>query len=75
MWPRVVVATQALQPVGFRCAHQGQKREAEQAAEKVNYFVIPNEVRNLSLVYTREKRDSSAPARLGMTKYEFFRKP
>jgi hypothetical protein len=28
-------------------------------AEKVIYFVIPNEVRNLSLVLTREKRDSS----------------
>jgi hypothetical protein len=35
-------------------------RQAEQAAEKVFYFVIPNEVRNLSLVYVPEKRDSSA---------------
>jgi hypothetical protein len=33
---------------------------AMQAAEKVIYFVIPNEVRNLSLVYCQEKRDSSA---------------
>jgi hypothetical protein len=32
----------------------------EQIAEKVIYFVIPGEVRNLSLVLTQEKRDSSA---------------
>jgi hypothetical protein len=31
----------------------------EQIAEKVIYFVIPDEVRNLSLVLTQEKRDSS----------------
>jgi len=29
-------------------AHE--KQQAKQAAEKVIYFVIPNEVRNLSLV-------------------------
>jgi hypothetical protein len=33
---------------------------AHQAAEKVIYCVIPNEVRNLSLVLSQEKRDSSA---------------
>jgi hypothetical protein len=36
------------------------RRQAEQTAEKVFYFAIPNEVRNLSLVYAPEKRDSSA---------------
>jgi hypothetical protein len=35
-------------------------RQAEQAAEKVVYFVIPSEARNLSLIKTQEKRDSSA---------------
>jgi hypothetical protein len=35
-------------------------RQAEQAAEKVFYFVIPNEVRNLSLISAPEKKDSSA---------------
>jgi hypothetical protein len=32
----------------------------EQAAEKVVYFVIPSEARNLSLMKAQEKRDSSA---------------
>jgi hypothetical protein len=32
----------------------------EGAAEKVVYFVIPSEARNLSLIETQEKRDSSA---------------
>jgi hypothetical protein len=35
-------------------------RQAEEGAEKVFYFVIPSEVRNLSLVYAPKKRDSSA---------------
>jgi hypothetical protein len=39
-------AGQRLKPHGF-CILFG---TAEQAAEKVIYFVIPNEVRNLSLV-------------------------
>ena len=38
-----------LQPVGFRTC-EDQSPQTEQAAEKVIYFVIPNEVRNLSLV-------------------------
>jgi hypothetical protein len=29
-------------------------------AEELIYFVIPSEARNLSLIETREKRDSSA---------------
>ena len=33
---------------------------ALQASEKAIYFVIPNEVRNLSSVVTHEKSDSSA---------------
>ncbi len=33
---------------------------ASQLAEKVVYFVIPSEARNLSLIETQEKRDSSA---------------
>jgi hypothetical protein len=33
---------------------------AKQAAGKVVYFVIPSEARNLSLLETQEKRDSSA---------------
>ncbi len=33
---------------------------AEQAAEKSIYFVIPNEVRNLSLIEVQEMRDASA---------------
>jgi hypothetical protein len=36
------------------------KTRAKQAAEKVVYFVIPSEARNLSLIETQEKRDSSA---------------
>jgi hypothetical protein len=31
-----------------------------EVAEKVFYFVIPNEARNLSLIETEEKRHSSA---------------
>jgi len=34
--------------------------QASQAAQKVIYFVILNEVKNLSLVQMQEKRDSSA---------------
>ena len=34
--------------------------QATKAVKKTLYFVIPNEVRNLSLVYAQEKRDSSA---------------
>jgi len=37
-----------------------QAEQAEQAAEKVVYFVIPSEARNLSLIKAQEKRDSSA---------------
>jgi hypothetical protein len=33
---------------------------ASQLAEKVVYFVIPSEARNLSLIENQEKRDSSA---------------
>jgi hypothetical protein len=33
---------------------------AKQAGEKVVYFVIPSEARNLSLLETQEKRYSSA---------------
>jgi hypothetical protein len=33
---------------------------AKEAAEKVVYFVILNEVRNFTLVYVQEKRASSA---------------
>ena len=34
----------------FAALAQVKRRQAKQAAEKVIYFVIPNEVRNLSLV-------------------------
>jgi hypothetical protein len=37
-----------------------QAEQVSQALEKVVYFVIPNEARNLSMVETQEKRDSSA---------------
>jgi hypothetical protein len=44
---------------------QAEKAErGEQAAEKVVYFVIPSEARNLSLIETQEKRDSSARPRM-----------
>jgi hypothetical protein len=35
-------------------------RPPSEAAEKVVYFVIPSEARNLSWIETQEKRDSSA---------------
>jgi hypothetical protein len=45
--------------VGFgTCKHETPK--AEQAAEKVRYFVIPSEARNLSVIKCQRKRDSSA---------------
>ncbi len=34
-------------------------RKSQQAAEKVVYFVIPSEARNLYLIKVQEKRDSS----------------
>jgi hypothetical protein len=37
-----------------------QNKQAEQLAEKLVYFVIPSEARNLSLMESKEKRDSSA---------------
>jgi len=39
-----------LQHVGFPIPFKLQTRETEQASEKVIYFVIPNEVRNLSSI-------------------------
>jgi hypothetical protein len=35
-------------------------RQAEQAAEKMIYFVVPNEVRNISFPTFKPRRDSSA---------------
>ena len=45
-----------------RCWHASRPKclQASQVAEKVVYFVIPSEARNLSLIETQEKRDSSA---------------
>jgi hypothetical protein len=37
-----------------------QNKQAEQLAERLVYFVIPSEARNLSLMESKEKRDSSA---------------
>jgi hypothetical protein len=45
----------------------------EEAAEKSIYFVIPNEVRNLSWVQTQEKRDSSAKGAPRNDKIRVFR--
>jgi hypothetical protein len=40
--------------------HAVREAQAEEAAEKVGYFVIPSEARNLSWIGTQQKRDSSA---------------
>jgi hypothetical protein len=46
---------------------------ASQAAEKVIYFVVPNEVRNLSFWFKRRKREiPRRTERLGMTKILVF---
>jgi hypothetical protein len=45
-----VVATQALQPVGFSNV-LAKTRQAKEAAEKLKLFVILSEAKNPSLVY------------------------
>src|SRR5260370_35768402 len=47
---------QGLKPIFFGSLNVA----AEQIAEKVVYFVIPSEARNLSSIETQGKRDSSA---------------
>jgi hypothetical protein len=42
------------------CHEARRIKGALQAAEKIVYFVIPSEARNLSLLESQEKRDSSA---------------
>ena len=46
--------------------------QALQAAEKRIYFAIPREARNLSLIETQEKRDSSARGAPRNDKYLSF---
>jgi hypothetical protein len=47
---------QGLKPFAFQTLYG----TVEEAAEKVSYFVIPNEVRNLSGSKVKRMRDSSA---------------
>jgi len=48
--------------------------QAEQTAEKVKFFVIPSEARNLSSIQVhQEERFLGGTRRLGMTKPDFFR--
>ena len=53
---RGVIAIQGLTPSFYWSLNVA----AEHVAEKVLFAVIPNEVRNLSVLETQEKRDSSA---------------
>jgi hypothetical protein len=46
--------------VGVTDCRRSPVKQAKQGAEKVVYFVIPSEARNLSAILIGEKRDSSA---------------
>jgi hypothetical protein len=54
--PRILAELSAERAPEFR----GLERLPSQLAKKVVYFVIPSEARNLSLIETQDKRDSSA---------------
>jgi hypothetical protein len=52
--------------------HDSRARQSSKATENLIYFVIPNEVRNLSLVKRKKREIPRRAARLGMTKISVF---